>query len=421
MAGNSFVGTVTTGPGADSYREGAPGIVATIPASGVLNQGTPVRRNYLVIQGQNPAAYAYSGINPSLGLNGGDQVVNCTSTAGGALYGVFDGPTVTNFAQPTAAAVATSLVTPYITRVGVVPALVGCASGGTAVTVGALVGINALQAASGGVAIGQAAGAGFLTVITAPATTLGSVAGTVVGTPIVTALASAVTAGTSVAFNPLSTVGMNVGSTGPALIINPGGANQETVTPSSVAVGIFSEVTVGFANASAGASNMIVIIGNASTGAIPLIPGGIIGVTVACTTATTGSNFAASVATALNTAFAVYGEAPSNVPGVGGIRPFGLVTAATSNMSITAAVPSPLYNAVAVSVGTGTSTMTYPSSLGATSVGAYPVCYGTFANNHVSGEPIVGTVITSGATLCPVPQPGGVNIALAMVDLSFLK
>ena len=411
----SFIGTIQSGPNADSYREGAPGIIATVPASGIVNTGTPVRRNYLAVQGQSPEAYPFANTVP--GVTGGDQVVTCTSTAGGWLYGVFNGTTFSN----AGGTVATSLVTPYISRQGVTPVLVGTASGGTAVTIGSIVGINVLQAASGGVGTGVAAGAGFATVLTAMATTYGSILGVVCGSPIVTANVSAITAGAATV--PVySTLGMNVGAgTGPALVFNPGLANVETVTPTSMSAGVNTQLNVGWANASAGLANMTLVLGNASTGAIPGIPGGIIGVTIACTTATTGSNFAASVATALNNAFAVYGEAPSNIPGVGGIRPFGLVTAATSVMSITAAIPSPLFNAVAVSVGAGTSTMTYPTSLAATSSGSYPVIVGTWANNHLPNEPVVGSVNTSGATLCPIPQPGGVNVALAMVDLSGLK
>ena len=110
-------------------------------------------------------------------------------------------------------------------------------------------------------------------------------------------------------------------------------------------------------------------------------------------------------------------------PGIGGIQPFSLYpTSATSVVSIAAAIPSPAYNTIGVSVVTSAiSIVIGPSSLAGTSVGAYPIMIATLANNHNANEPIVGLVQTYGATICPVPPAGGTNVALAMVDLTGIK
>ena len=65
----SFIGTIQSGPNADSYREGAPGIIATVPASGIVNTGTPVRRNYLAVQGQSPEAYPFANTVPGVQMH----------------------------------------------------------------------------------------------------------------------------------------------------------------------------------------------------------------------------------------------------------------------------------------------------------------------------------------------------------------
>jgi hypothetical protein len=409
----SFVGTIQTGPNADAYRFLAPAII-TIPASGTLPLGTPLRRSYANIQGQNPSAYPYTAV---AAVAGGDQMAVMTSSAGGFLAGVYTGATFSNYTGTTA----TSVVTPYVTKSGIAPVLVGCASGGTAVTIGAVVGMNSTIAATNGIlANGTAAPTQYATVLTQPVSTLGSALGVVCGYPIVTNVgATAVTAGSSVAFYPPNVQGF---STTQAITINPGQSNAETVTPSSINVGVCATNVITFGNASATTPGVTVTLGNASTGAIPGVSGGIISVSIVATTATTGNNFAASVAAALNSAFQIYGAAPSNIPGIGGGQVFGIATAATSILTITAAIPTSLYNTIAVStpVSGVSSIASGGTSLGGTSAGAFPTVYATFVNNHSAFEPIVGTVTTTGATICPVPQPGGSNVALAMVDLSLL-
>ena len=93
------------------------------------------------------------------------------------------------------------------------------------------------------------------------------------------------TAGTSVAAPVYNTAGLQIGSTAqPALTINPGAANAEVVTFSSVGPGVAATYTITFGGTSAGTPNTVLIFGNASTGAIPQVPGGIFAVSLAMTT-----------------------------------------------------------------------------------------------------------------------------------------
>ena len=183
-----------------------------------------------------------------------------------------------------------------------------------------------------------------------------------------------------------------------------------------------STFTMTFGGTSAGTPSTVLIFGNASTGAVPGIPGGIVSVSLAMTTGNTAAAAATQFTSYFNATVAALGVAPTNIVGGGGIQPFGIATAATSIFTIAAAIPSPLYNAVPVSLAVvGASSITSGgTSWGATSAGAYPTTFGTFVNNHLANEPVIGIQTTFGASICPVPQPGGSNVALAQVDLEYL-
>lgn len=412
----SFIGTTQTGPGADTYRFQSPGIF-NVGASAVVNTGTMMRRNITAVQGQNPSAYNFTPTVP--GIVAGDQCTIPSSLNGGPVYGVYSGQTVVN---TSAGAVATSVVTGLMTRAGVTPLLVGTASGGTAVTIGCQVGLSSLISGGLGVLANNAlAPVNFAQTLTAPVSQ--GLVGTVVGYPIVTALVSSVTAGTSVAAPVNNVMGMNIGNgTQPALTINPGNANAEVITFSSVGPGIAATNTVTFGGTSAGSPGVSMVFGNASTGAIPGVPGGIVVIGTTLSASATAAANATQFASYFNATAANLGVAPTNIPGIGGIQPFGIATAATSILTFTAAIPSPLYSVIPTSfVLNGTSSFASGgTSLGAVSQGAYPATFGTFVNNHLAGEPVVGIQSTFGASICPVPQPGGANVALAQVDLEYL-
>ena len=411
----SFIGTTQTGPGADTYKFQAPGIFQ-VGASAVINTGTMMRRNVVAVQGQHPGAYNFSAIVP--GITGGDQVTIPSSLSGGALYGVYTGPTIINTST---GATATSTVTGLMTRAGIVPVLVGTASGGIAVKIGDQVGMSSLISGGLGVLGNNAlAPVNFAQTLTAPVSQ--GLLGTVVGYPITTALASAVNAGTSVSAPVLSVLGMGIGVAGPAVVINPGAPNAETVAFSSVGPGVAATNTVTFGGTSAGAVGVSIVFGNASTGAIPGVPGGIVTIGTTLSASATAAANAIQFTSFFNATAQNLGVAPTNIPGVQGIQPFGIATAATSIMTFAAAIPSPLYSVVPVSfVLNGTSSFASGgTSMGAVSAGSYPATFGTFINNHAAGEPVIGVVQTFGATLCPVPQPGGSNVTLALVDLEYL-
>jgi hypothetical protein len=413
----SFIGTTQTGPGADTYRFQSPGIIP-VGASAVINTGTMVRRNVTAVQGQNPGVYNWTPTVP--GVCGGDMVTLPTSANGGPVYGVYSGSTVANTST---GAVATSVVTALMTRAGITPTLVGAASGGIAVTVGCQVGLSSLISGGLGVLANNiGAPVNFAQALTGPASQ--GLIGTVVGYPIATALVSAVTAGTSVASPVYNTAGLQIGSTAqPALTINPGAPNAEVVTFSSVGPGVAAQLNLTFGGTSAGSPSTVLVFGNASTGAIPQVPGGIFAVSLAMTTGNTAAAAATQFTSFFNAQTAALGVAPTNILGVQGIQPFGIATAATSVVSITAAIASPLYSVVPVSIlAAGASSFASGgTSWGATSAGAYPTTFGTFINNHLANEPVIGVQTTYGASICPVPgQPGGANVALAQVDLEYL-
>ena len=424
----SFIGTIQTGPNADAYREQAPAIVS-VSAGAVINTGTPLRRSVVQIQGQQPSAYPFSAITP--GMTQGDINTQLTATGAGFCYGVFNGPTFSNASQVGA----TSMVTPYVTRTGITPLLVGVTSGGTAVTVGAVVGMNSLQAqglvaTNALVSNNQAGGANFATVVVQPTTVVGSALGTVVGYPIVTNLVSTQVAGAAVTIPVGSVIGF---SSTQALTINPGLGNAETVTPTSFTVGTVAALGISFASTSAGSPSFSLVLGTSvgtSTGApVPGIVGGVVSLgPVTFASGLTGVQAASVAAVSLQQLFqtqlGILGIAPTNIPGVQGIQPFSLFpTSATSVVTIAAAIPSPAYNAIGVSVvqTAAISIVIGPSSLAGTSVGAFPVMIATLANNHGANEPVVGLVQTYGATIAPVPPAGCTNVALCMVDLTGMK
>lgn len=410
----SFIGTIQTGPGADSYRKQSPAVIA-VPASSVLSPGTPLRRNYLAIQGQPPGSYNFSGISPSLGLTGGDQAVLPTSVAGGLFYGVYSGRGVNNL---TGASTALK-VTPYVTTNGVQYTLVGAVSGGSAVTVGSIVQLST-------VAVGTAATNNFAT--TSTTITPGQTVGIVCGYAIATTFGASGGGPGSASFYPPNIAGF---STTQAITVNPGGPNQETVTPSAVTAGSLASITATFTGTSATAAGNVVLT-------FASVPGvGTVGVTTAVTSGQTPGTIATNVAAALNSQFNNYGAAPGNIlgigfdspagysaggaaPGVGsGVQPFGNAqVSATSVVNIAAAIPGTALNGIAVTSATVagiTLTMGAASMAGGTvnSVTA------TFLNSHVANEPIQGTVTVAGSTILAVPTTaGGANIALAQVALT---
>ena len=332
----SFLGTIQSGPNADSYREQAPAIVG-VSAGAIINTGTPLRRSVVQIQGQSPSAYPYSAVTP--GLTQGDVNVLPTATGGGFIYGVYNGSTVVNNAS---GAVATSVVTPSVTRAGVTPTLVGVTSGGTAVTIGSIVGMNSLATTGNIVATAlvsnnQVAGANFGTVVTQPISTTGAVLGTVVGYPIVTTLVSAQIAGSSVSLPVANVLGFSSTQT---LTINPGQFNAETVTPVSFTIGTVAAIGISFASSSAGSPSFSLVLGTSvgtSSGApVPGVVGGVVSLgPVTMASGLTGVQAASVAAVSLQQLFqtqlGILGVAPTNIPGVGGIQPFSLYpTSATS-------------------------------------------------------------------------------------------
>lgn len=400
MAANSFPVTIQTGPNADSYRTGTPALI-NVASGTTLAQGTPLRRSVTAIQGQNPQVIPYIGINPSLGLNGGDQFVLPNATGGAFVAGVYDSPGVNNIAGTSTIQAAIS----GLSRQGVTPVLCGAVSGGTAITVGCLVGLSTA-------AVNTAATTNFATV---QAATNGLFLGVVCATAVATTLGpNAVTGVGAATINPPKINGF---ATSQAIVVNPGGSNQETVTPTTVTAGTL-------------ASNAVSITGTSATAAVTYtislasIPYGIGAASVAIAVASgqTNAQIATSFGAALNTLFASYGAAPANIPGVTGTQPFGLVQVVSSSVvTISAAIPGTYLNSVTLTGFAATSGITATvtnASFGGATAGTANVVVATFASSHAANEPITCAVTVNGNSLCAIPAAGGATVDLVMVDLT---
>jgi hypothetical protein len=441
------VGNNQNGLNADTSFAALNGTIL-VPPGGYLPVGYPVTRQITALQGNYLSKYA--AIPGLAGYAGGDDYVSLplsgaqsgtTLTTGAAVAGgVYIGQPVANaWLNTPANTLNTSpqYVPSIIARSGLRLAFVGALNGGTAVKVGDFV--------TKGPTLGTASLTNFL-LSSGPATWVnGNTFGQVCATPIYTTLSAGLTApGTSQAAGVWNTNGM---TTATSLIINPGGANQETVVPSAVTVtapGVAALTVAGTAgsastvqltfnvNGYAGSAGLTGPTGTATTTytlSIP-IPNG--------STATVAAQL---IVSAINSSGFGFGM-PQNVLGVGAGAfnnstgspingPLVYASNAAGVVTFSAAMPgtwSTLGLTYTVTVLNGT-TQTFNTNVAgsATAVafsgGIAGTFTATFQNAHVAGEPIIGynNVISSsdvGATIIPIPGTAGMqNCGLVYVDL----
>jgi hypothetical protein len=228
------VGNLQTGLNADTSFVALNGQIQ-VPVGGFLPIGYPLARNITSLQGNYLAkfaglpglsSYANGDVYVSLPLSGFQTGATLT-TGAGIAGGVYVGGPVNNpwLNQPAGTLNTSVLLAPsYLARTGLRLCLVGAANGGTSVKVGDFV--------TKGATLGTTSLAPYCLSSGIATWVSGNTLGQVCSGPIWTSLGAALTApGTSQVAQPWSTNGI---TTATPLIINPGGLNQETVTPTAV-------------------------------------------------------------------------------------------------------------------------------------------------------------------------------------------
>ena len=448
--GLADVGNQQTGLNADSSFVALNGQIQ-VPVGGYLPIGYPVARSITSLQGNylskwaalaGLGSYANGDVFVSLPLSGFQS--GATLTTGAAVAGgVYLGQPVSNpwLNQP-AGTLNTSLLLQQamLARSGLRLCLVGAANGGTSVKVGDFVGK--------GPTLGTASLQNYL-ISSGPATWVnGNTFGQVCSAPIWTTLGAALSApGTSQVAQPWSTNGI---TTATALIINPGQANQETVTPTGVTATSPAVSTLTVAG-TAGSASTVQLTFNVSgyQGST-----GLTGPTGTNTTTftlsipipngSTATIAAQLIVSAINASGFGFG-APQNILGIGSglfiaagtgagtplSGPLVYASNAAGVVTFSAAMPGIWANTLmtyTVTVLNGT-TQTFNTNVAgsATAVafasGVNGAVTATFANAHAVGETIVGVnnIISSGdvgATIIPVPGTAGMqNAGLVYIDL----
>lgn len=372
MAFGAGPGLITDGIGADSYKAGIPGIFSAPPNQQVFT-GQTMRRNILTVVGRNDAYTQFSQ---------GDQVVNGTNPSSGFVAGVVLGNTKQNLQNSNTTPGPLKL---FLVRQGVTPVRVAALAGGTAVTIGSMVGFSAaLGAATTDVPIVQAT------------YTVGAMVGVVTAYQIITATVGSVAVAGSQTVTVQNTDGIN---TATALTFDSGNPAQETVTPTAV-------------TAQVRANGSVTLGGAASAGTLITVTINGIIVTYTTTAAdTTLTIAAASLAKAINASLAVYGI-------VSYINP-ATSTAAVVYLTSANAGTGPNSYTLAATASGGTVTAT---ASGATFTGGtYGSLTATFNYTHGPGAIIFGQNLVSGSTIVPVPAAtGGMNVDTVLVDVALV-
>jgi hypothetical protein len=441
--GDIDVGNQQTGLNADTSYGAMHGTIA-IPPGGTLPVGMPLTRNLLATQGNYLSKFA--ALPGFSSYANGDQYVPLTAsgavgatTGASFITGAYIGQPQQNpwLNSPAGTLNTTNLITPIeVARTGLRPVLAACyGSGGTTVKVGDFL--------AKGATIGTTALYPFLLSQGGTTAAAGITIGQVVATPIWTQIVSASAAGVSGATTVNGTNGI---TTLTPLTINPGGANQETVTPTAVTSAVPATSTLTIVGTAGSASTVQITFNIAGYQG----SAGLTGPTGTNTTTFTvsipipnGSTLATTtnlIVAALQATGFCFG-APQSILGIGagsftqnGTNAGSPITgpllyvysSAAGTIYFMAANPGAWANTLltyTVTVLNGT-TQTYNTNVAGS---ATPVAFtggvnGTFtatlANTHAAGEPVVGVANTSQAVLIPAPGTAGMlNVGLVYVDL----
>jgi hypothetical protein len=436
------VGNQQTGLNADtSYA--ALNATISVPPGGYLPIGMPFSRNLLAAQGNYLSKYAaLAGFS---NYANGDQFVQLPAagavlgaTASSNVVGAYIGQPQANpwLNQPAGTLNTSPLLAPgYLARSGLRPMLCGMIHSGTTVKVGDFV----LKGAS----VGTTALYPVL-LSQGPTTALaGATVGQVAATPIWTQIVTPSTAGVSGATTVNGTNGI---TTSTPLTVNPGGANQEVVTPSSVTAAVPATSTLTIAGTAGSASTVQITFNIAGyqgsagltgptgtltttfTVSIPIPNGTILQTTtnlIVAALQATGFCFGAPQSLLGIGA----GAFTQNGTGAGSPITGPLIyvySTASGTIYFSAANPGVWANTLltyTVTVLNGT-TQTYNTNVAgsATAVAFSGGVNGTFTstlqNVHVAGEPVIGIANTAAAVLIPDPGTAGMlNVGLCYVDM----
>ena len=205
-------------------------------------------------------------------------------------------------------------------------------------------------------------------------------------------------------------------TTSQALIINPGAANAETVTPTAVTLGQAAVGTITYTSSATGAGTATIVITLAG------YPGSPISIPVAIGSTNTVTQSATATALAINSAAVALGIAPNVYGGGGALRARASprrgrwsTRPRTGVCSIVASYPGTWGNSITLAASTTATTQTVaavnPSGGTANSFTA------TFANAHAANEPVLAQITGNGNTLVAVPTvTNAIATSLVMVD-----
>lgn len=362
-------GIITDGPGADSYRTAIPVRVSVNAGSQIFN-GQAFKRNINAVVGRNDLYPQYSQ---------GDQGALPTSAAAGFVAGVYNGAIVSNSNNvPTNVGIA-------IVRLGVVRVRCAALNGGTAVTVGSILGFSA------------ALGASTFDVPTVQGSyVIGAALGCVIGYQIQTALAATLSGTGLQTVNVANTDGI---TTSTALTIDYGQSVLETVTPTAVTPQVKSNGTI-----TVGGTFSAGTILNATVNGIPVSYTVVSG-------DTTVAGAAASFARAIN--------ASSIVQGTNAV--VGPAVAPAAIIYLTAINGGTQQNGATLTASAVGGTTTAVVSGSTLTGGVFGTITAPFLNVHALGATILGQNTLNGATIIPVPAAtGGINIDTVLCDLAIV-
>jgi hypothetical protein len=440
--GLADVGNQQTGLNADTSFVALNGTVA-VPPGGYLPVGMPVTRNLLLAQGSYLSKFAAL---PGLSaFANGDEFVQLPASGAvlattGASWttGVYLGqPQVNPWLNTPAGTLNTAqaFVQAILARTGLRPVLAGVANGGTTVKVGDFL--------AKGATIGTTALYPFLLSLGGATATAGITVGQVAATPIWTQIVTAGAAGVSAATTVNNTNGI---TTALPLIINPGGANQETVTPTAVTAASPGLAVLTIAGTAGSASTVQITFNIAgyqgSTGltgptgtnttiftvSIPIPNGTILQTTtnlVLAALQATGFCFGAPQSL-LGIGAGPFTQNGANAGSPGGGPLIYAWSSASGTINFSAANPGAWANTLLTYTVTvvGGTTQTYNTAVAGS---ATPVAFtggvnGTFTatlqNAHSPGEPVIGLANTSQSVLIPAPGTAGMlNVGLVLADL----
>ena len=369
MAFGTNPGLVSDGLGADAYRQIVPGRY-TVAAGAQIPKGQIFKRNVTIAPGRNDLAPVFSQA---------DVWATPTSGACGLMAGAYPGNPITNTNS-----VGVTYNVPLV-RQGVTSVRCGTLNGGTAVTIGSILGSTA------------ALGASTYDVPTVPGGyVIGGTIGIVVGYPIQTSSLTAVSAAGTNTISVLNTDGI---STSTALTVDYGLPTLEIFTPSAVTAQVksYGSITLG---------------GTAAANTV--LTATVAGVSASYTTVagdTTTTIAATNFAKAINQSLIVQGINALVAPAVsvGAVVYFTALNAGTASNAITL---------TASAVG---GTVTATASGATLANGTYGTVTGTFQNPHGAGSIVNGTNTTNGATLIPAPAAtGGFNIDTVLCDIALI-